>query len=354
MFRDGHRDLSPVSDAGREEWLKRYLEFFGETALSGMRIAVYQHSAVGRDILVEILRALGAQVLPCGRSEEFVAIDTEAIDNERLTAMQNLANSLGPIDAFISIDGDSDRPLILAPDPAGWLRFFGGDLVGMVVAQYLAADAVVVPISCNDGIDIGPLAPVLEPKTRIGSPHVIAGIERAMKKGGHAICGWEANGGFLLGSDIRRGERVLRALPTRDAMLPILAVLCAAKERDISLLSLFEALPKRFSRAALVRPFPREKGQRIVSLLCGGVERPALHRIFAGKGFGEIARIDCTDGARLIFANGEVAHFRPSGNADEFRVYAVADTQERADEIVRIGVAEPDGSIRLLEREFGG
>jgi phosphomannomutase len=193
---------------------------------------------------------------------------------------------------------------------------------------------------------------VLEPKTRIGSPHVIAGIERAAEKGRRAICGWEANGGFLLGSDIRRGGRVLRALPTRDAMLPILAVLCATKERGVSVLALFETLPLRFSRAALVRPFPREKGQRIVAGLCGcGAE--AVSRIFeAEKGFGEIARIDCTDGARLIFANREVAHFRPSGNADEFRVYAVADSQARADEIVRTGVAEPDGTIRRLEREF--
>ncbi|HWD99266.1 MAG TPA: hypothetical protein VG345_09520 [Bryobacteraceae bacterium] len=357
MFRDGHRELPVANDSGRREWIARYVDFFSETALSGMTIAVYEHSAVGRDILVEILRALGAQVIPCGRSDEFVAIDTEAIDDDRLRAMQKLADSVGQsagtIDAFVSTDGDSDRPLILAPDSAGRLHFFGGDLVGMVVAQYLAADAVVVPISCNDGIDIGPLAPVLEPKTRIGSPHVIAGIERAAEKGRRAICGWEANGGFLLGSDIRRGDRILRALPTRDAMLPILAVLCAAKERNLPVLSLFEALPRRFSRAALLRPFPREKGQRIVAALCGGAGQSALGHIFeAEKGFAEIARIDCTDGARLIFANREVAHFRPSGNADEFRVYAVADSQARADEIVRTGVAEPDGSIRRLEREF--
>jgi phosphomannomutase len=355
MFRDGHRELPPVDDAGRKEWITRYVDFFGETALGGMRIAVYQHSAVGRDILARILSQLGADVVPCGRSEEFVAIDTEAIDDDRLAAMQKLADEAGKVDALVSTDGDSDRPLILAPDAQGKLHFFGGDLVGMVVAQYLGADAVVVPISCNDGIDIGPLAPVLEPKTRIGSPHVIAGIERAARKGRRAICGWEANGGFLLGSDIRRGDHVLSALPTRDAMLPILAVLCAAKERGLPVLSLFEALPRRFSRAALLRPFPREQGQRIVAALCAGGAQPALDRIFeAARGFGEIARIDCTDGARLIFANREVAHFRPSGNADEFRVYAVADSQARADEIVRIGVAEPDGSIRRLEREFAG
>jgi len=195
---------------------------------------------------------------------------------------------------------------------------------------------------------------VLEPKTRIGSPHVIAGMERASEKGRRAVCGWEANGGFLLGSDIRRGDCILRALPTRDAMLPILTVLGAANERGVPVLALFAALPKRFSRAALIRPFPREKGRAIVAAICEDASiRPRLANIFSADfGFGEISGIDCTDGARILFANRDVAHFRPSGNADEFRIYAVAQTQARADEIVRAGVAEPDGLIRRLEREF--
>ena len=50
----------------------------------------------------------------------------------------------GKIDAVVSTDGDSDRPLILGVDADGKgcrVRFFGGDLVGMVVAEYLGADA---------------------------------------------------------------------------------------------------------------------------------------------------------------------------------------------------------------------
>lgn len=41
---------------------------------------------------------------------------------------------------------------------------------------------------------------------------------------------------------------------------------------------------------------------------------------------------------------------RPSGNADESRIYAVADTQPRADAIAALGIAEPDGLLRRLER----
>jgi phosphomannomutase len=44
------------------------------------------------------------------------------------------------------------------------------------------------------------------------------------------------------------------------------------------------------------------------------------------------------DGIRIVFENGDVSHLRPSGNAPEFRNYATADTKERAEEIVKVGL----------------
>jgi phosphomannomutase len=67
-------------------------------------------------------------------------------------------------------------------------------------------------------------------------------------------------------------------------------------------------------------------------------------------GFARIARLNYTDGVRIYFSNGDVAHVRPSGNADELRIYAVADTQPRADAITATGIAEPDGILRRLEK----
>ena len=43
-----------------------------------------------------------------------------------------------------------------------------------------------------------------------------------------------------------------------------------------------------------------------------------------------MARVDRTDGLRIYFESGDVIHLRPSGNADEFRVYACAGSRERA------------------------
>ncbi|MCX6908844.1 MAG: hypothetical protein NTY01_12480 [Verrucomicrobia bacterium] len=401
LFKSGSQPLPPEDAGGRVGYIRRYTEFFTGRNLKGKRLLAYQHSAVGRDMLVEILRQLGAEVIPAGRSETFVPIDTENIDEEQLAKIQALADEAaakhGPLDAVVSTDGDSDRPLILGVEPGGvrppgalassaHVKFFGGDLVGMIVAEFLGADAVVVPISCNDAIDRGPLKDAVEPKTRIGSPFVVAGMEKARAKGRKVVCGWEANGGFLTGSDIERGGKRLRALPTRDAMLPILGVLFSMVEKGVAMTALFERLPKRFSRAALLKKFPRPTSLRIVEQFSpadgkikevvyekGGVtlldedrrELPAagpltqamlgigetLGRFCAPTaGFGAIARINYTDGVRIYFSNGDVAHVRPSGNADELRIYAVADTQARADAITKLGVAEPDGILRRLEK----
>jgi len=374
MIKAGPGELPAARAEATELFLRRYTDFFAGQTLRGQRILVYQHSAVGRDLLVELLRRFGAEVFPAGRSEVFVPIDTEAIDAEQLGIIQALASAAwrqhGPIDAVVSIDGDSDRPLILGVEPDGTgcrVKFFGGDLLGMVVAEYLRADAVVVPVSCNDALDRGPLQSALEPKTRIGSPFVIAGMQAARAKGRKVICGWEANGGFLLGSTLTRDGRTLRELPTRDAFLPILGVLFCAAEKGKSVCALFDELPKRFSRAALLKNFPRAVSEKIVrrfspveavrEIVFAHATDPAQLQIRAEAaqfftpelGFGAVEKMDYTDGVRIYFSNGDVAHVRPSGNADELRIYAVADTQARADAITQLGVAEPSGILRQLE-----
>jgi phosphomannomutase len=43
---------------------------------------------------------------------------------------------------------------------------------------------------------------------------------------------------------------------------------------------------------------------------------------------------------------------RPSGNADDLRIYVVADMQVRAEAIAAMGVAEPNDSLRRLQNAF--
>ena len=366
FFKAGHVALPVESDEARNRYIERYLSFFLGRSLGGKRLLVYEHSAVGRDLLTEILRRLGAEVISSGRSDAFVPVDTENIDEDQLAVMQALADEAtakhGPIYALLSTDGDSDRPLILDVGPqARRVRFFGGDLVGMITAEYLGADAAVVPISCNDGIDRGSLAQVTEPKTRIGSPYVIAGMEKARRGGKRVVCGWEANGGFLIGSDIERNGNFLGALLTRDAVLPMLCTLFAAYSKALSLSELFDRLPRRFSHAALLKEFPRPTALEILDRFSPRDSRPRAETMRAAQekleefftaemGFGRIVGLDYTDGLRITFDRGDVAHLRPSGNADEFRVYATANTQERAYAIASFATAEPDGILRKMEK----
>src|SRR6516162_5230147 len=80
LFKSGHRELSAQCDAARTAYIERYTSFFHGLSLDGRRLVVYQHSAVGRDVLVEILECLGAEVIPIGRSNAFIPIDTENIN----------------------------------------------------------------------------------------------------------------------------------------------------------------------------------------------------------------------------------------------------------------------------------
>lgn len=364
MLKEGSQTLPAASDEARRAYRRRYLDFFRGQPLRGLRVVVYQHSAVGRDLLVEVIEALGAEAVPAARSETFVPIDTENVSSELLARLEETAREIeaqrGPVAAIVSTDGDSDRPLFVSFS-RGRARFHPGDLLGLLVAQELGADAVVVPVSANDAIDRSPLAAVLEPKTRIGSPYVIAGMQRAAAKGKRRVVGWEANGGFLTGSPVEREGALLDALPTRDAFLPILAILAAAAREGVAPAALFDRLPQRYGRSALLREFPREKALRILERLTpqatDGSDVPGvmarLKLFFRDEdGFGAVEKLDTTDGLRIWFSNGDIAHLRPSGNADEFRIYAVADTQERADAIAALGVREPDGILRRMEKEL--
>ena len=83
-------------------------------------------AAVGRDVLVELLQALGAEVLAFGRSATFVPVDTEAVRPEdvALARQWSIANVLH---AIVSTNGDSDRPLVA--DEHGEWTFDNHDIV---------------------------------------------------------------------------------------------------------------------------------------------------------------------------------------------------------------------------------
>jgi phosphomannomutase len=320
-------DATPLPKAREIEdaYLERYLSFFGGDALSGLTVGLYQHSAVGRDLIARILGALGAEVVALGRSDWFVPVDTEALRPEDVELARNWAAERR-LDAIVSTDGDSDRPL-LADHHGVWLR---GDILGLLCGREIGADCVVTPVSSNSALERS-RAFGRTVRTRIGSPFVIAAMNDAAQRGGGIVCGYEANGGFLLGSAVDRGGRRLDPLPTRDAVLPVLSVLAAAKARPVA--ELCRDLPARVTWSDRLKEFPTADSRAILAWLTAGSDTERTRRIdeqFGGIAGGRLEALDETDGLRLTFGTGAVIHLRPSGNAPELRCYTEADSEEIA------------------------
>ena len=314
---------SPVPDAARQ-YIERYGGFFPENCLDGLRIGVFQHSTVGRDIFVEILDRLGAAPVPLGRSDHFVAVDTEAVSGREQLAEWVQSNRLH---ALVSADGDADRPLVVAETG----EIVRGDVLGILVADYLQARGVVVPVSCNTAVDLWQRFERVH-RTRIGSPWVIEGMHQLIEQGLAPVVGYEANGGFLTGTEIAgRTGNTLTHLPTRDAVLPILSLLHASVVEHRPVSRLQQKLPPRFTESGLLRKFPSDLGNTTIDQFRShGLS--LARRFFAGS-FGPPIALDLTDGARITFQSGEIIHLRPSGNAPEFRCYTEADTVDRTREM---------------------
>ncbi|MEL3918796.1 phosphomannomutase [Aeromonas enteropelogenes] len=314
-------DLHASPEAARS-YSFRYRSLFPVDLLAGKRIGVYEHSSAGRDIYAQLLSQLGAEVVSLERSDEFVPIDTEAVNEvDRIKARRWSVEY--QLDAIFSTDGDGDRPLV-ADEQGEWLR---GDILGLLCADALQIEALAIPVSCNTAvISCGRFAQVVQ--TKIGSPYVIAEFSRLAKEY-QRVAGFEANGGFLLGSDIEWHGNYLAALPTRDAVLPFLLLLAAAGRGAIS--PLIGTLPSRFTHSDRIKNFPTEYSQAILA-----DARLNPLNLLEEMGFegADITDIDNKDGLRLIFNDNQIVHLRPSGNAPELRCYAESDSIKMANKIV--------------------
>ncbi|CAH7120367.1 Phosphomannomutase [Vibrio chagasii] len=299
-----------VNQRAATAYIARYTELFDISLLSGKRIGIYEHSSAGRDLYAPLFASLGAEVISLERSDEFVPIDTEAVaDADKLKA-QNWSKQY-QLDAIFSTDGDGDRPLV-ADENGEWLR---GDILGLLCSRAMNIEALATPVSCNTVVESLDVFKHVE-RTKIGSPYVIAEFA-SLAKTYASIAGFEANGGYLLGSDVQVNGKTLKALPTRDAVLPALMLLAAAGKNGIS--PLVDALPQRVTDSDRIQNFATEKS---LLILADGQANPELLLAKLGFDSAAIKNVDVTDGLRLTLDNDDVIHLRPSGNAPELRCYS--------------------------------
>ncbi|MGV8951285.1 MAG: phosphomannomutase [Cypionkella sp.] len=317
---DAATPVADEHDAAVSHYLKRFGPLVAPGALAGQRIGVFEHSTVARDILAKILGKAGAEIVRLGRVEDFVAVDTEAFSDAVFAPLKGwiVAERL---DAIVSADGDGDRPLLMDGQGA----FVRGDVLGLLTARYLAADAVVTPVTSNSAIErTGFFARVV--RTRVGSPYVITGIETAITQGAGIVVGFEANGGTLLGTSARGASGDIAALPTRDAVLPLLSVLGLAAQQHVSLADLVASLPLRQALSDRLEHVPGELSGKLLGALRSD---PAYAAEFFAPEH-SVERLVDIDGLQFWLVSGEMVHFRASGNAPELRCYVESGSSDSA------------------------
>jgi phosphomannomutase len=316
-----------ASNEARALFLARIMTLLPLDALAGLKIGVYQHSTVARDLFVTVLEAYGAEVIALGRSEHFIPVDTEAVSPDTVRLLMGWAEE-HQLDAIVSADGDGDRPLV-ADETGEPLR---GDLLGLMAATYLQADAVVTPVTSNSALEAAGDFDVI--RTKVGSPFVIAGMTEALQAGHRSVIGFEANGGTLTASEIAVAGGLLKPLPTRDSFLPALAALHLRKQRNQPLSVVAASFGLAYAAADRLENFPVETSAALMAHLRTSDE--TLAQFLAP--LGRMADASDIDGLRVTLSDGRIVHYRPSGNAPEMRCYTEAATQETAERLLRQGL----------------
>lgn len=321
--------------AARQRYIERYADFLPPRALEGMRIGVFEHSSVARDLLVDILASFGAEITRLGRIEGFVAVDTEALFDPVFQPLEGWVRQ-HRLDAVVSTDGDADRPLLM--DGTG--RFVRGDVLGLLTAIFVAADHVVTPVTSNTAIEVmGCFGGVH--RTRVGSPYVIEAMTEVRQAGGQRVIGFEANGGTLLGNDLA-GDARLDSLMTRDAVLPLLGTLGLAARQKKSVADLVDSLPLRIALSDRLENIPLAHSSDFLHQLRQPEAAAAYFRPHGVAGMADI------DGIQFWLEGGAMIHYRASGNAPELRCYVEADNRPAAE--AALGWAF-DAARRALEKE---
>ncbi|MGN6779256.1 phosphomannomutase [Rhizobium sp.] len=308
-------------------FLERNKSLLPSGSLAGLTIGVYQHSTVARDLFGQVLTHYGARVVPLGRSESFIPVDTEAVSAETIRLMKAWAPEHG-LDAIVSADGDGDRPLV-ADETGEPLR---GDLLGLIAANFLGAQVVVTPVTSNSGIESAGSYSVI--RTRVGSPYVIAGMDEAIAAGKANVMGFEANGGTLTSSRFTVEGKSFEPLPTRDSFLPILATLYAAAKARKPLSAVAGSYRLPFAAADRLENFPVETSAALMAYLRAS---DANLSDFL-KPIATVASKSDIDGLRVTLVDNRIIHFRPSGNAPEMRCYVEASSESEAKALLEQGL----------------
>lgn len=296
-----------------------------KVAQAGFKVVVDPMHGSGAGYLTGILQNAGVQVteIRSERNPVFGGINPEPI-TQNMGALFEAVVSSGA-DVGICLDGDADR--LGACDSRG--NFVDCHRIFAVLLKHLYEErgwrgGVVRTVSTTRALDKLCAAydlPLTE--TPIGFKY---------------ICEKMLTDDILIGGEESGGIGVKNHLPERDGVLMGILVLeaMAAKGKRLEELiaDVFAQVGQHEYTRTDLHP-PQEKMHKVISALQSFKETR-----FAD---GDLAGITRKDGTRLDFVDGSWLLLRPSGTEPVVRVYAEAQTQERARELVDKGVALVEG-----------
>lgn len=377
-------------------YFERYKNIFGDV-LKGENITFYEQTSVGREIVPKILKSLGADVKRVGRIDErkeFIQIDTENMKQEIIEDMARLAR-INKSEICVTVDGDGDRPAMVIIDENDNHSFIEGDKLNVMSALLLKPKFVAAPVTMNNkAVQVFEKEGVEVKLTKVGSPYVVKSMIDKNKQGEYKMYGFENNGGTILGSDLEFNGKIIKKLPTRDAVIPIICTIVHAKQKNKKVSELhdeiFSGEYKSHIHKGLVdnvisgcENYTAETGQKIIRNLTPEIDelnvvqfnnetltaishsgdkieldrekenkiKEIINEILIilkdinGLENVKVKKLNFLDGVRIYLTNEEIVHLRPSNNSPQLRFFAEAATRERVEEMVENSVRANTGML---------
>lgn len=296
------------------ECVRRFVEGFGERALDGLRVGVHDDEPVLR----ATLDALGARTVSVARARPGTARGVGAHSHPLESAAAEACARFG-LDATVGIALDG-RPVLA--DAEGGLH--AGTALAAIAAAELGATTLVAPVTAGGALeDCGLLRRVI----RTGpAPHRVLDALRIEAPAGRAL-GCDAEGALLLATDVPHEGRQLEALPARDPLLPLIAVLAAARRTRRSVAAVMADAPRRHVARNALPGFDRASAEVLLEMLAADPEHAAST---LAPESGGVAAVEPVAGLFVRFRNGDIVHLGVEPRSARLACAVESETPDRA------------------------
>lgn len=251
-------------------------------------------------IIPLVLQKLGHEVhtLNCDLTKPLLSRDTET-ENSFPELAKSKEMIQGRADLGIGFDSDGDRAIFI--DELG--QALDGEESGAILAHFSPQKVIVAPINASQMLEKLGKKVV---RTKVGVLYVV----EAMREN-QTLTGLESNGGFISGEYFYG----------RDAGTATIKMLLILTQTQKSLSQLRGELPRFFIYKDKIS-CPRRFNSVILKTMAS---------LYSG-------RVENLDGLKIWLDQDTWILFRPSGNAEEFRVFAESKEPAKSENLVKKGL----------------